>query len=319
MNSARPSFRQVLHTSVLALTLLVVTTGGVRAQVAVSADEFYRQGNYMSDQVSGFMRRIFGSGAPVSQGYVQRTPSAPALAYAQPAYPQPAYRSPAAVQAPSTRAYRSPNPGPVTASKAAITPKKSVASKPKSTPPAYVATAPAKTTRTSEIKSAPVSKPKADDAPKGGFYTSSSRKSSAVEDITTGTTPGSSSSLTVVNAPSSATDRPATAAGSSGNTSLTPIIPPAGAGTSSTASTTKTSEPTIKSTPPEPAKSGTSSSSSVSVTGAPSTVNFPTGTLGSKPGRVVSPYPPHTELNVRGLPSGSLAVDPTTQKVFKVP
>ena len=53
--------------------------------------------------------------------------------------------------------------------------------------------------------------------------------------------------------------------------------------------------------------------------GAPSAQNYPTGTVGSKPGRVVSPYEPHHELDVRGLPSGSLALDPTTQKVFKVP
>jgi hypothetical protein len=46
---------------------------------------------------------------------------------------------------------------------------------------------------------------------------------------------------------------------------------------------------------------------------------FPVGTVGKKPGRVVSPYAPHNELDVRGLPSGSLALDPTTQKVFKVP
>ncbi|MCA1963652.1 MAG: hypothetical protein LDL31_06880 [Prosthecobacter sp.] len=55
----------------------------------------------------------------------------------------------------------------------------------------------------------------------------------------------------------------------------------------------------------------------------------PTATVGSgsflrgkkagKPGRVISPYPPYRELDVTGLPSGSLALDPTTQKVFEVP
>ena len=44
-----------------------------------------------------------------------------------------------------------------------------------------------------------------------------------------------------------------------------------------------------------------------------------TGTRIDKPGRVKSPYPPYNELDVAGLPSGSLAMDPTTQRVFRVP
>lgn len=56
--------------------------------------------------------------------------------------------------------------------------------------------------------------------------------------------------------------------------------------------------------------------------------NFPTssnsgsflkGKKTTKPGRVISPYPPYKELDVNGLDSGSLALDPTTQKVFEVP
>ena len=38
-----------------------------------------------------------------------------------------------------------------------------------------------------------------------------------------------------------------------------------------------------------------------------------------KSGRVISPYPPYKELDVTGLDSGSLALDPTTQKIFEVP
>lgn len=44
--------------------------------------------------------------------------------------------------------------------------------------------------------------------------------------------------------------------------------------------------------------------------------------VGSKTGvagRVKSPYPPFNELDVSGLPSGSLAMDPTTKKVFRIP
>ena len=39
----------------------------------------------------------------------------------------------------------------------------------------------------------------------------------------------------------------------------------------------------------------------------------------AKAGRVISPYPPYKELDITGLESGSLALDPTTQKVFEVP
>ena len=65
-----------------------------------------------------------------------------------------------------------------------------------------------------------------------------------------------------------------------------------------------TAEPEIK-------KSSTSSS-------APSN-GFLTGKATGKPGRVQSPYPPYQELDVSGLSSGSLALDPTTKKVFQVP
>lgn len=44
-----------------------------------------------------------------------------------------------------------------------------------------------------------------------------------------------------------------------------------------------------------------------------------TGSKTGKAGRVKSPYAPYSELDVTGLPSGSLALDPTTQKVFRIP
>ncbi len=46
---------------------------------------------------------------------------------------------------------------------------------------------------------------------------------------------------------------------------------------------------------------------------------FLRGKKSGKEGRVISPYPPYRELDVTGLTSGSLALDPTTQKVFEVP
>ncbi len=47
--------------------------------------------------------------------------------------------------------------------------------------------------------------------------------------------------------------------------------------------------------------------------------SFLKGKKSSKPGRVISPYPPYKELDITGLESGSLALDPTTQKIFEVP
>ena len=68
------------------------------------------------------------------------------------------------------------------------------------------------------------------------------------------------------------------------------------------------------------AKPSTSSSSKPS-TGSTAGNNgaFLKGKRASKEGRVISPYPPYQELDVTGLSSGSLALDPTTQKVFEVP
>jgi hypothetical protein len=72
----------------------------------------------------------------------------------------------------------------------------------------------------------------------------------------------------------------------------------------STAVTTTTTTTTTKSSP------------KVTTT---DTTTILTGTRTSKTTRVKSPYPPYNELDVSGLPSGSLAQDPTTQKIFRVP
>jgi len=68
--------------------------------------------------------------------------------------------------------------------------------------------------------------------------------------------------------------------------------------------TTRRSETTAPEPPSKTASSGGS---------------FPKGGKTSKAGRVTSPYAPYKELDVTGLESGSLALDPTTQKVFEVP
>ncbi|MCE9519952.1 MAG: hypothetical protein K8R87_10415 [Verrucomicrobia bacterium] len=74
--------------------------------------------------------------------------------------------------------------------------------------------------------------------------------------------------------------------------------------------TTKPAEPSAKTEAeviPPPPKAPTESSSVL------------TGSKTGKVGRVKSPYAPYSELDVTGLPSGSLALDPTTQKVFRIP
>ncbi len=76
-----------------------------------------------------------------------------------------------------------------------------------------------------------------------------------------------------------------------------------------------------KETPPSKPKTEEPKKETKLNTPAPATDgSFPTGTRSkTNPGSVVSPYSPFNELDVSGLPSGSLAIDPTTKKVFKVP
>lgn len=46
---------------------------------------------------------------------------------------------------------------------------------------------------------------------------------------------------------------------------------------------------------------------------------YPTGTPTSNPGYVKSPYSPYNVIDVGGFRSGELAIDPTTNQVFRVP
>lgn len=85
-------------------------------------------------------------------------------------------------------------------------------------------------------------------------------------------------------------------------------------------------------TPPKPAaddipppstttarRSESTSPQAPTTAGNSSSGSFLKGRKTGKAGRVISPYPPYKELDVTGLESGSLALDPTTQKVFEVP
>jgi hypothetical protein len=66
-------------------------------------------------------------------------------------------------------------------------------------------------------------------------------------------------------------------------------------------------------------EAGTSSSKTEASSPKVNSGSFLRGKKAAKPGHVISPYPPYRELDVSGLASGSLALDPTTQKVFEVP
>ena len=65
--------------------------------------------------------------------------------------------------------------------------------------------------------------------------------------------------------------------------------------------------------------SSSTTTGSTTAGGSKSSGSFLIGKKTSKAGRVVSPHAPYNELDITGLPSGSLALDPTTQQVFEVP
>lgn len=69
-----------------------------------------------------------------------------------------------------------------------------------------------------------------------------------------------------------------------------------------------------RSAPPKSAPSTNKQDSPASSSG-----EHPTATKTGKPGRVKVPFPPYRELDVSGMPSGSLARDPTSGKIFRVP
>lgn len=59
--------------------------------------------------------------------------------------------------------------------------------------------------------------------------------------------------------------------------------------------------------------------SAVSPPAKSNAASAPTAIRTNRPGRVKSPYPPHNELDVTGMASGSLAKDPATGQIFRVP
>ncbi len=70
---------------------------------------------------------------------------------------------------------------------------------------------------------------------------------------------------------------------------------------------------------PSPAPVPTPSPSPSQKSSSSSSKDIPVADKTSKPGRVKVPFPPYNELDVSGLTPGSLAKDPSSGKVFRVP
>ena len=47
--------------------------------------------------------------------------------------------------------------------------------------------------------------------------------------------------------------------------------------------------------------------------------NYPVARSGARAGHVISPYPPYNIIDVTGMPSGSLVLDPSTNQRFLLP
>lgn len=269
---------------------LVLLWGGTPSQAQSTGSEIRRHGDAFSEKVSGFFGRVFGGG--------NRQP-APA-----PVYPQAAPSSQYQTTSPQQPAYRY-----APSSNSAGQRSSASAQRPTYTQ-APVASSPAKKTKTTPSVAAKrsttstkstVAKKRPQPEPERPVYTSTKR-SKTEDTVPSYSSKSSSTQETVVTAPPPAPkDEPAKT-----YTSLSP----------------STSKSTTTDVFPLPGKSPESTPKKESTSTAPSSPagqEFPKGTATSKPGRVVSPYEPFNELDVQGLPSGSLALDPTTQKVFKIP
>jgi hypothetical protein len=261
---------------------------GYRQQLGYSSYQASR--NNVGERVGGFVKRLF-YGEP------------------QPAYPQPQYSR----SAPSSgRSLDTPPSRTRSTQSAASTPPSPAKSAPTST-----ATAKSKTTtKPASTPSKPSSKYT---PPRIKPETASPNVESKPAPLKTQDTP-----------PPPPVSEPSTQAPTSTYTPPAPDTPPAPVSTQETApvldnkptqspqtvttlSNTNSSELTPAPEPTAPKKE----------TPAPSTASsegqFLVGKKTSTPGRVVSPYPPYQELDVTGLSSGSLALDPTTDKVFQIP
>ena len=275
-------------------------------------DNFYQKGDAMSEKVSGFMRRIFGNGTPTRNSYSQ-----PSYTAAQSQYQQPVTNTRSTVQStppPSTGVYGYSTPATPSSNQ--------VRTSTQRTSPV----APARKTGTTSSnkpllpiyreKTKPVTPP-APQPSKSGFYEPpkiSNEPPAPVEPPKTikSDPPMQTASETSNSFKSPDNLEPGTLVNES----------PVQEKKSKSLSSIFTNEPSATKTiveapppppPPEPKKTESTKPTSTF------TDDTPVGKKGSKLGRVVSPFPPYNELDVSGLDSGSMALDPTTNRVFKIP
>ena len=280
-----PSRRLVKLAAVVLITAPL--PAALAQQSGFSADEFYRQGDAFSERVSGFFARLFKPGSQPTS-YQQPAPRQPQATYAQPGN----YRSPAPTGQQTYRYPQATTYGQQRPATAAGTwpnyaqpqaPNYRMAPPVKSSSSATTGSVVTKKNSTVSSKRKPV------------FSTSNKTNTSAV--TSREKEPDSTS-----------TDAPKESV----------VMAPT--------QTSNSSPYSYQSSEPDPLPKKSFSESSSASTSTPdstskvsSNQSFPPATPSKTPGRVISPYAPNKELDVKGLPSGSLALDPTTQKVFRVP
>ncbi len=262
-------------------------------------DTFYERGDAMSERVSGFMRRIFkGSpqnSAPPNTNYAPppsyQTPPASSRS-ASPPPPVSDYERPATNSSNKVYGYSEPP---------AKTTKKSVLNS------SYSALGGASEQRTATKPVQAATRKKSERKPLINLNNSKAPTVESSPDRNGSYTPPLPSEPKLQRTPKTpeAEAPPApkkTPAVEEQVASLNSVMPKEPAPTQPAPEPPKTIEKPI----PEP-------------TATLSKDDTPLGTKGSKPGRVKSPFAPYNELDVDGLESGSMALDPTTNKVFKVP
>jgi hypothetical protein len=295
----------LLGACALSACQLSAQTGGYQppaSQSQAAIDQFYQRGDAMSERVSGFMKRIFGGG--------QRSTTS------RPVYPQqPVYSPPTqSTYPPASGAYQPgqiSQPPPISNYERPAAPS-SAGVYGYSTPPAA-----------SSSKPSPA-QPAARSASSTRKPLFSSKKNSAPSAPTTPSRPTTYVPPQIKEQPVVKQTPPAPTPQPKNNSEINDFLPP-GTVLDQSPSQPKTpaSSPqsttlgSIMTTTPESTKKEPSAPLPPASTSASD--GTPVGKKGSKAGRVVSPFPPHNELDVTGLESGSLALDPTTNKVFKVP
>lgn len=120
-------------------------------------------------------------------------------------------------------------------------------------------------------------------------------------------------------APAPTTPGKSSSSSSNTRTYMPPKVADAPAKTTSKPPTTPAPKQPEPPTPPVTTRRSETTPSEPSTASSGTSGSFLKGRKTAKPGRVISPYPPYKELDITGLESGSLALDPTTQKVFEVP